>query len=291
MDETIGYLTDMFALAFVVSSMFGLGLGLTLKELLGPLRNLRLVLVALLANFVIVPALAFALTRLLPLELDLQIGILLMATAAGAPLTLKAAQIARGDIVFSASLVTLQVVATVIYLPLVLPLLIPGVAVNTVAIALPLMMQVLAPLALGMVMNARYDEEAEMARPIMNEISNISLAILVILNLSNIGNVLQLLGTGAILAILLVIVTGFASAYFLSGFAADKTRRTLALGTAQRNYAAAFVIATGNFGERVDVIVLLITASLISMVAVLLTAGELRRRAVESGEVDTVAAK
>src|SRR5690606_28139683 len=120
MDEVIPYLTNAFSLAFVISSMFGLGLGLTIGQIVEPLKKVRLVLLALLANFAIVPAVAFALTRLLPLDQDLQIGLLLLATVAGAPVALKAAQIARGDVILAVSLVALLVVATVIYLPLAL---------------------------------------------------------------------------------------------------------------------------------------------------------------------------
>lgn len=278
MDEVISYLTNAFTLAFVVSSMFGLGLGLTVGQIVEPLKNVRLVLLALLANFVIVPAVAFALTRLLPLDQDLQIGLLLLATVAGAPVALKAAQIARGDVILAVSLVTLLVVATVIYLPLALPLLIPGIEVNTVAIALPLILQVLTPLALGLLMNARYDEEAEMARPLMAEIANISLVLLIVVNLANIGAVFSLLGTGAILAILVVIAVGLGAGYFLGGPGVPG-RRTLSLVTGQRGYASAFVIAGGNFADREAVFLLLLTATLISMIVVMLVAGEFLRRA------------
>jgi BASS family bile acid:Na+ symporter len=232
---------------------------------------------------VIVPAVAFALTRILPLEQDLQIGIVLMSTVAGAPLTIKAAQIARANVIFAVSLVALQVVVTVIYLPLVLPMLIPGIAVDAVAIAMPLIVQIVLPLAFGLLMNVRYDEEAEMARPIMSEIANLSLAIMLVLNLANIGKVFGLIGSGAFLASLLLIVIGLVVGYLLGG-PERKTRRTLAIGTAQRNYAAAFTLATGNFAERPTVLLLLLAASLISMIIILPVAGEFGKRAKAAGE-------
>ena len=285
MGEIISSLTNAFTLGFVVTSMFGLGLGLTVQQIIEPLKNVRLVIMALLANFVIVPVVAYTITRFLPREQDLQIGVLLLSTVAGAPLTFKAAQIARGNIPFSVSLVTLQVVATVIYLPLVLPLLIPGVAVDTVAIAMPLILQILLPLAFGLLMNVRYDEEAEMARPIMSEIANICLALMLVLNLGNIGSVLGLLGTGSILATVLVILTGLGAGYLLAG-PDVKTRRTLAIGTAQRNFAAAFVIGGGSFADRPNVMLMLLAASLINMIIVMLVAGEFGKRAKAAGKVD-----
>ena len=282
MSEIVGSLTSAFTLAFVVTSMFGLGLGLTVRQIAEPLGNVRLVLLALVANFVIVPGVAYALTRLLPLALpfnqDLQIGLVLFSAVAGAPLTIKLAQIARGNVVFAVSLVVLQVVVTVVYLPLFLPLVIPGIRVDAVAIATPLVLQILVPLALGLVMNARYDDEAEMTRPIMSEIANISLALMLVLNLGNIGSVLGLFGTGTLTGVVLLLAAGVGSGYLLPGIDVA-TRRVLALGTAQRNFAAAFVIAGGNFADRPAVFLTVLAASLISIIVLMLVAGEFGRRA------------
>jgi BASS family bile acid:Na+ symporter len=287
MSEIVSSLTSAFTLAFVVTSMFGLGLGLTIRDIVEPLRNVRLAAMAPLANFVVVPAVAYALTRILPLflsfEQDLQIGLLLVGAVAGAPLAIKAAQVAGGDMRFAGSLIALQVVVTVVYLPLVLPLLIPGIQVDTVAVALPLILQILVPLGFGLLMNARYDEEADMTRPIMTEIANISLALMLVLNLANVGQVFGLLGTGTLTAVVLVIATGFAAGYLLGGPAAS-TRRVLGLATGHRNYAAALVIAGGSFAARPTVILMVLAASLINMGFTMLVAGELRRRAKARGE-------
>ena len=277
MAEIVSSFNSAFTLAFVVTSMFGLGLGLTVRDLLAPLGNVRLVLAALLVNFVLLPGAAWLLTQVLPLQHDLEVGLILMSTVAGAPLTIRAAQLARGNAAFAGSLVTLQVIVTVIYLPIVLPLLISNATVDAVGVAMPLVLQVLMPLGAGLLMNVRYDEEAEMTRPIMTEISNISLAAMLALNLGNVPQVLGLVGTGALASALGLILFGLASGYLLGG-PDRKIRKTLALGSAQRNYAAAFVIAQGSFATQPDVFLMLLTASLISMMVVLIAAGEFARR-------------
>ncbi len=278
MSEIIGSLNRAFTLAFVITSMFGLGLGATVHDLLAPLRRVRLVLIALAISFVLLPGLAWLLTRVLALAVDLKIGLVLMSTVAGAPLAIKATQLARGDALSAGSLVTLLVITTVIYLPFALPLLVPGIAVDAVGVAMPLVVQVLLPLGAGLLMNARYDEGAEAARPLMKEIADISLAMMLVLNLGNVPQVLGLIGTGALAAALAIILAGLAAGYLLGG-PDPKTRRTLALGSAQRNYAAAFVVAQGSFASRRDVFLMLLTASLISMAVVLVAAGEFGRRA------------
>jgi bile acid:Na+ symporter, BASS family len=143
---------------------------------------------------------------------------------------------------------------------------------------MPLILEILLPLGLGLLMNLRYDEEAEMTRPVMSSVSNLSLAVMLALNLSNLGQVFGLLGTGAIAATILLLLAGFSAGWLLGGPEAP-TRRTLALGTAQRNFAAAFVIGASSFAERPAVMVLLLAAALISMILLLPAAGEIGKRA------------
>lgn len=278
MKEILGDLNSAFTLAFVVSSMFGLGLGYTLQDLLRPLRRMRFLITVVLANFVIVPGVALLLTQLLPLDPDLRVGLILMGCVAGAPLTIKAATAAHGDVKLAGSLVALQVVLTVLFLPFALPWFIPGISVDTVSVAMPLIVQILLPLAAGVLVNARYVEESKATRPIMAYIANTSLTMMLVLNLGNVPQLLGLLGTGSIIGIVVLILAGFAAGFLLGG--TEKTvRRTMALGTAQRNYAAAFVLAQGSFAAQHQVFLLLLTASTLSMFLVLGIANEIGKRA------------
>jgi len=113
-------------LTFVISSMFAMGAGLTVVQILEPLRNTRLVLLALFANFVLTPLCAFALAKLLWLDEPLGAGLLLLGSAAGAPFLPKLAELAKGNLAFAIGAMALLMVTTVVYVPLILPLLIPG---------------------------------------------------------------------------------------------------------------------------------------------------------------------
>jgi bile acid:Na+ symporter, BASS family len=72
-------------LCFVVSSMLAMGSGLTIAQIIEPLRNARLLVLALLANFVLMPLAAFALGKVLRLDEPFGIGLLVLGCAAGAP--------------------------------------------------------------------------------------------------------------------------------------------------------------------------------------------------------------
>ena len=59
-EQFFSAIAALAGLTFVVGSMLGTGLSLTVAQILQPLKNARLVILALLANFVLVPLLAFA---------------------------------------------------------------------------------------------------------------------------------------------------------------------------------------------------------------------------------------
>jgi predicted Na+-dependent transporter len=272
-------LQNLFTLCFVVTSMLGMGLSLRVAQILEPLRNTRLVILSLVVNFVVVPAVAFTLSRVIPLDQEVQIGLLLIGTAAGAPFLPKLAQIAKADVAFAVGLMTILMLVTIVYLPIVLPLLLPGIEVDALQIALSLLVTMLLPLVVGLFVKARYDHAAHALQPVMAQISTVSLALLLVLMLAlNFQNVLALFGTGAVAATLVFVVVSVLAGYF-SGGPGVNTKRVLALGTGQRNLSAAFIIATGNFGDEPNVLVFVAAAGLVGMVLLFPTAGEFGKRA------------
>lgn len=64
--------------------MVSLGLSLTLDQVIARLRDARLVVMGLIANFVIAPAAAWGVAEVLGLDQSLTLGLLLLDTAAGA---------------------------------------------------------------------------------------------------------------------------------------------------------------------------------------------------------------
>ena len=104
-------------LAFLVSSMLAARLSLTPHAILAPLRNLRLVLVALALNFVAAPVFALVLSIVIPLERPHAIGLVLLGGAAGAPFLPKLVEGAHGDLGFAVALMTLLTVGTTLFMP------------------------------------------------------------------------------------------------------------------------------------------------------------------------------
>ena len=252
-------------LSFVVSSMLAMGAGLTVSLIAEPLRNVRLVVLALLANFVVMPLGALGLAKVLSLDEPFGIGLLLLGCAAGAPFLPKLAELAKGNLAFAVGAMVLLMVVTVGYLPIVLPLLLPGVTVHPWNIARSLLLLMLLPLVIGLVLRRVTNDLAERVKPVLDWISNISLILLVFLiTAANIDKVLQVFGTRGILAGLLFIALGFGTGWLLGGPNAD-TKRVMALGTGQRNIAAALVVASQSFSDA-KVVVMVIVVAIIGLI-------------------------
>jgi bile acid:Na+ symporter, BASS family len=249
---------------FVLSSMIGMGLGLRAAEIGAPLRSWRLIMLSLIANFVVMPFAAVAFARILRLDAPMSVGLLLLGSASGAPFLPKLAQIARGNLAFAVGLMVLLMVITVGYVPIVLPLLLPGVAVNPAQIARSLVLLMLLPLGGALAVNAYRPRAAAKAKPAFDKVSNVSLIVLIaLLTVLNVRSVLAVFGTGGILAGVLFLATGFGAGWALGGPRKD-TRSVLGLGTAQRNIAAALVVANQGF-EDPNVVVMVVVVAVVGL--------------------------
>ena len=133
---------------------------LTVHELIAPLRRLRLVLLALVANFVLGPVFAYLSAELtslvIPLERGYVIGLMIIGSAAGSPMLPKWVKLAKGDLGFGVALMVLLMGTSIFYLPLVLPRLITGVDVEAWRVAEPLIMMIMVPFIVGLLLKARY---------------------------------------------------------------------------------------------------------------------------------------
>jgi BASS family bile acid:Na+ symporter len=271
-------LAALSGLLFVLTSMLAMGLSLSMAQILQPLKNARLVILALLANFVLVPLLAYVIILLIPLEQSLQIGLIVLATAAGAPFLPKLVQGAKGDIALGVGLMVLLMVGTIIYVPIVLPLLLQGVSVNPWDIAQSLIVTMLIPLAIGLLIKSHSPESAAQWQPVMNKISGLAILILLVVGLGlNAKNILGLIGSGGLLA-LLIFIAGSLLIGLLLGGRTPEVRSVMGLGTAQRNVAAAIVVASQNFTEG-NTLTFILVASILLLLILLPTAKRLGARA------------
>lgn len=135
----------------------------------------------------------------------------------------------------------------------------------------------LIPLAIALFVNSRYPELSEFLQGGMAQTSNTSLvALFVLMLVLNFQTLIGMIGTGAIITMILFVVISFTIGYFLEPY--PTARSVMGLGMAQRNIAAALVVATGNFSDDPNVLTMIIIGSLLMLVILFPAAGELGKR-------------
>ena len=171
----------------------------------------------------------------------------------------------------------LLMVVTVGYLPVVLPLLLPGVSVNPAPIARSLVLLMLLPLGGALVVKANRPGIATKIKPIFDKTSNLSLiALMALQTLLNVRSVMAVFGTGGILAGVVFLGVGVATGWALGGSTRD-TRSVLGSGTAQRNIAAALVVGNQSF-EDPNVVVMVVIVAIVGLLTLMPLARALGQR-------------
>lgn len=261
---------------FVVATMLNVGLTQKPSDIVGYWREWPFVLKMLLANFVLAPLVMILATNVLSFDQALEAGLLIFALCAGAPFLIKLTQTSEHDIALGAATMLLLMVGTVIYAPLALPLVLEGVTVDAWAVARSLFLQLLLPIAVGMLLVQFLEGFAGTIQPWAAKIGNY--ALYVVIGATLIGylpNMLDIVGTGAILVGIGFVLVAFGIGY-LMGRGEDHTEDVGGLGTAQRNTAAGLIIATQNFSDP-NVLVMLTLANTLGIVMLLFIARRLSR--------------
>lgn len=264
-------------LAFLICSMGGIGMRLELHALLAPLKQPSFVVIALVLNFVVAPALAWGITMVLPLRSGHATGLLLLGAAAGAPFLPKLAEISQDSATAATAAMVLLTAGTVLFMPVMLPWMIPGFHADAWAIARPMVLLLLLPLAMGTVVRATLPRLAALCAPIFARIGSVSLVLLFfLLVVLNISGLLAVIGTGAIAAAMLHTAGLFCLAWLVLG-AWPELRGVQSLCVSARNFGAAMVPAAGAL-QSPDVMIMLVASAVVGLLICTLEAVWLRRR-------------
>ena len=249
MADLLRQIEKLSVLIFLVSSMVALGLTLTPRAIAAPLRDWRLVALALGLNFVVAPAFAWAVTLVIPPDHAHAVGLLLLGGAAGAPFLPKVVDTARGSPAVAGALVALLTFGTILFLPFALPLMIPGLQADAWSLARPLLFFIVLPLAVGMFVRSCTARLAARGAPVLAVIGNAALLLVFALLIAlNWRALLGILGSFVVIAAVLY----FAGLFFLSWFLSatmPQVRGELALATTGRNFGAALAPAASSFND------------------------------------------
>jgi BASS family bile acid:Na+ symporter len=267
---------DMFsivAILYCVTNLGSMGLELKLSETIKALRSPRLVILTLVWSWILGPALALLIIKVLPLSEPHAAGLLLFSLAPTAPLLPILIRKAKADMDISAAMMPLAVAGTVVFMPILAPLLIPGVSVSSGALARQLVLTVLLPLVIGVVIRVYASRLADKIFPYFKKLASLTTLLLLAFVLFLYGReLLNALGSFAVAAqVLFVLVTAFVSYAF--GFGLKQTQRSaLALGICSRNGGAMLVAFTAFPVQDPNVLVMILLAVPVPLVVWLLLA-------------------
>ncbi|MBQ5549386.1 MAG: bile acid:sodium symporter family protein, partial [Prevotella sp.] len=149
--DTLSHLKPRLINPLLGIIMFGMGLTLKAEDFKVVFSRPRDVLVGCLAQFTVMPLLAFALTKIFRLEPALAIGVILVGCCPGGTASNVITYLAKGDLALSVGMTAVSTVLAPVLTPLLVWLLAgETVDVDVVGMLLSILWVVILPIALGL---------------------------------------------------------------------------------------------------------------------------------------------
>jgi len=260
-------------MVFTVSNLAAMGLEIKKDEAFKALKNPRFIILILVWGWIVGPAIALGLTKIIPLSEAHAAGLLLISLAPTAPFFPLMVSKARGDMSSAGAFILVATIGTVIFLPILVPILIEGLEVSIWALAKPLLIMVLLPLLIGFITKVYKEPIADRLFPIIKKIGTISLLVTAVLTFWLYWEeMVSAIGSYAVGAQVIF----FALITFLSykiPFGLKKTQRSgMALGMCTRNIAAVFVAYFGITNPDPGVFVMIVLVVPLALIVALIAA-------------------
>ncbi len=270
---TLQSVFSVTVVVFTVSNLAAMGLELNLREVVQTLRSGRTIGLILLWGWVVGPALAWLIIRLLPLSEAHAAGLLLISLAPTAPFFPLMVRRAHGDMTFAGAFMFVTTLGVCLFLPLLAPLLIKNLTVNTWSLARPMLLMVLLPLLAGTAVKLYIPGAADKLFPVVKKIGGLFLLIVLALTLVIYGrDMLGTVGSFAPGAQILFFVLLTALSYRVGFGLEQKQRSSMALGMCTRNIAAVFAAYFGILNPPPGLFVMVVLVVPLAAVVALLAA-------------------
>lgn len=232
---------EPLVVVFTIANLAGMGLQVLLPELLERARNPRFLALVLAWGWIVGPALGWLITTLLPMAEPFAAVVWITSLAPCAPFLPPVVERARGDLEFAGAFIPMAAVGTVVFMPLLAPLLIEGLTLSPAALARPLVATMLVPLLVGAWLRTYSPAVARrIARPV-KLVAAVSTAMTVTLCIVlYAGRMLETAGSFALVAMTLFMAV-LGSVAYRFGFGLGQSERVvMSLGMGTRNIAAVF---------------------------------------------------
>jgi BASS family bile acid:Na+ symporter len=240
MEQILTKIQTITIVIFMVGNLLEVGLRLKVAEALAALRNVRFLVTSIVWCFVLGPALAVLLTKLIPLTEPYALGLVLLGMAPCSPAIPVMMRISGGSLAYMSAFMLIAYAGTVVLMPFMVPWLAKGFTADAWIIAKPLIFFIATPLVIGTAIRRAAETFAEKAAPIVKNVTGLNTVILCALLLWVYrAEIIGAVGAYAIgTQILYYALLGVAS--YLLGFGLSyKQKAPMVLGICTRNVGPA----------------------------------------------------
>ncbi len=292
MNEIMQFLEASFkplVLVFTLANMVAMGLQVKMPEVIAQVKNKKTLALILVWGWVLGPALGYLIAWVLPLAEPYVIGLLLYSLAPCAPFVPVMVGKARGDISFAAALIPIVAIATVVFMPLMAPLMIKGLTISPWDLTKVLLMYILIPLALGAAILHYAELVATKILPAVNVIAKISTVLVGVCGaVVYAREMIATAGSFALLStIIFMVVMGLITYRF--GFGLKQNQRSvMSLGMLTRNGSVVLIAAVAIPNVAPVLITYIIIFILASVVVAAIAARIFGKQAGKTVEGNTI---
>ena len=230
--------------------MFGMGLTLKFDDFKVVFSRPRDVIVGCLAQFTVMPLLAWVLARIFGLDQALTVGVILVGCCPGGTASNVITYLAKGDLALSVGMTGVSTLLAPILTPL-LVLLLAGqsVDVDVVAMFLSILWVVILPIVAGLIIKRLWPTQTEKATAYLPALSSVTICFIVLIIIA--ANAHKLL-TGGLIIILVVMlhnILGLALGYLIGRILKleSSKRKAISIEVGMQNSGLASSLATLHF--------------------------------------------
>ncbi len=194
--------------------MFGMGLTLKLEDFKIVVTRPKDIIVGCIAQFTIMPLLAFALGKIFGLEAGLLAGLVLVGTCPGGTSSNVMTYLGKGDVALSVGMTSVNTLLAPFMTPAITYLLLrTSITVDILSMFLSIIKVVIVPIALGFIINKFWGKYTQKAANVLPMVSVIAITMIVAAVVSH--NAEKILSTGAIVFVIVILhnLLGYACGY------------------------------------------------------------------------------
>lgn len=230
--------------------MFGMGLTLNLQDFKIVFSRPRDVIIGCLAQFTIMPLLAWGLTRLFMLDEALALGVVLVGCCPGGTASNVITYLAKGDLALSVGMTGVSTLLA----PFITPLLTWALAgksinVDTVGMLLSILWVVILPILVGLIVKWLWPKFTEKTTDYLPAFSSVAIAFIVAIIISANANKLMAGGLVIVVVVMLHNICGLSLGYLIGTLLglSETKKRAISIEVGMQNSGLASSLATIHF--------------------------------------------